>query len=122
LNNKGQLEIKKLEFGFAAACGSSQGGSIGNNEILEVKRLMKGRDQLHFQSWPVKPYLIQQLIDSVGATRITDEVKYSSLAISGGQNCTTWAIDKLKGIGLEVDYRIIPVNAASGQSQWCVVM
>jgi hypothetical protein len=117
LNDTGQLELRKLELlsqvSYDLKNDCSLTGVIGDN-ILEAPTLSKERDKLYFQIWLVKSFLIQQLIKNVESTHIVDKVKFSIDGIIG-HNCTTWAIEKLRGIGLQVDYALIPVNAASNQ-------
>ena len=35
----------------------------------------------------------------------------------GGKNCVTWAIDKLRYIGIQINTYIIPINAAKGDKR-----
>lgn len=105
LNAKGQVELRRLDF---------FNDSSSRNKPLEARDIMLIRDQLYFQAWLVRPYQIQQLLEQVGETHATD-IPYSYLGI-GGHNCTTWAIEQLRTLGLQVDYSIIPINAVSGHN------
>jgi hypothetical protein len=112
LSHTGLIALNKLEL-----CVKEEDGVVKiKNTAFDALKLSDPWffNHVYIRAFEVSTQLIKKLIDDVNADIANCTIKHSLFG-RNGHNCATWAAEKLRNIGLDVEHSMFPVVVVTGK-------
>jgi hypothetical protein len=111
LNSSGQIILNKLEL-----CVNEHKEVKIKNAPFDALKLSNPLffNHVNIRGFEVSTQLIKKLIDDVNADIANCTIQHSLFG-RNGHNCATWAAEKLRNIGLDMEDSILPVVVVTGK-------